>query len=554
MSDDPPLVDPGIGAIPPGGGSAGAQRAAGSGGPYARAIARAGIIVTTAFLVSRVLGYVRYVAIAAAVPDPAQLDAFFAAFRIPDFLFQLVAAGALSSALIPVVAGLFATEEEARAWRVVSTVTTLMLSLLLVLAAIVLVVAPGLVALITPGFDEQRLATTTQLTRIMVLSPLFLAAGAVATSALNARGRFGAAAMAPLVYNLAIIAGAIVLVPAFGVSGLAMGVVGGAIGHVLVQLPTLRRIGARIRPRLDLGDGQARRALILMAPRAVGLGATQIVFLVMTSLASGLEPGSISVFNFAFVVLQIPIGVIGVPLGVVLLPSLSREAALGATESFRRLLVRGLGMLAWVMLAIAALGIVASGDVVRLLFGFAGIGDDALERTSTTLAIFLVGLTAHSLIAVLARAFYALQDTFTPVLAALIAVAVNVVVAIALVGPLGLSGLAIAIALAAWLEMLALVVLLERRIPGLGLGPVWTVLAKSLPAAGAGGLAAWIVSLFLVGAWGAQPAFLVLLTRAVLEVGVGAVAVLGASLALRIEEPRLIVGIVVDLIRRRGRA
>jgi putative peptidoglycan lipid II flippase len=530
------------------------ELAARAGSASARAIARAGLIVTTAFLISRLLGYVRYVAIAAAVPDPASLDAFFAAFRIPDFLFQLVAAGALSSALIPVVAALFATDEEARAWRVVSTVTTLMLSALLVLAAVVLIAAPQLVALVTPGFDAAELEVTTRLTRIMVLSPLFLAAGAVATSALNARGRFGAAAMAPLVYNLAIIGGAVVLVPAFGVDGLAMGVVAGAMGHVLVQLPTLRRIGARIRPRIGLADPQARRALVLMAPRAVGLGATQIVFLVMTSLASGLGEGSITVFNFAFAVLQIPIGVIGVPLGVVLLPSLSREAALGATDAFRRLLVRGLGMLAWVMLAIAALGIVVSGDVTRLLFGFAGVGETALDRTASTLAVFLVGLTAHSLIAVLARAFYALQDTFTPVVAALVAVVVNIVLATVLSGPLGLNGLAVAIAVAAWLETLTLVVLLQRRIPALALGHVWSVMVRSLLAAVAGGLVAWLVSSGLTTAWGTDPGFLLLLARAGLAVLLGGLVTLAVSLALRIDEPRRIVGIVVDLIRRRGRA
>ena len=128
-------------------------------------------------------------------------------------------------------------------------------------------------------------------------------------------------------------------------------------------------------------------------------------------------------FNFAFAVLQIPIGVIGVPLGVVLLPSLSREAATGGMDAFRRLLVRGLSMLGLVMVAIAALGIVVAEDVTRLLFGYGSIGDAALELTATTLAVFMLGLTAHSLIAVVARAFYALQDTATPVAAALLAVA-----------------------------------------------------------------------------------------------------------------------------------
>ncbi len=519
------------------------------------ALAQAGLIVMGLFFASRVLGYVRTLAIAGSVSDPVvQLAPFYAAFRIPDFLFQLVAAGALSSALIPVIAALFATDEEARAWRVVSTVTTLMLSTLAVLAVVAMLLAPQLVAFITPGFDADQLARTTELTRLMVLSPLFLAAGAVATSALNSRGRFAAAGLAPLVYNGAILVGALILVPTFGIDGLAYGVVLGAAGQVLVQAPSLVRIGARIRPRIDLRDEQARLALALMAPRALGMGGTQVVFLVMTSLASGLGANAVTVFNWAFMLLQIPMGLIGVPLGVVLLPSLAREAAVGGTEAFRRLLVRGLSVLGFVMLAIAALGIVVSEDVVRLLFGVAHIGEAATMATAEALAVFLLGLTAHSLIAVLARAFYALQDTRTPVAAALLAVVTNIVAANVLVGPLGLNGLAAAIAVSAWLETIALVVLLQRRMPALGLATVWIVLGKSLVVAVAGALVALGVEQALTGAWGANAGYVLVLVRAGLAVAAGGLVILAGSVALRIEEPRLIVGIVVDLIRRRGRA
>jgi putative peptidoglycan lipid II flippase len=519
-----------------------------------RALAQAGLIVTALFLVSRVLGYVRTLAIAASVPDVGQLGPFYAAFRIPDFLFQLVAAGALSSALIPVVAALFATDEEARAWRVVSTVTTLMLSALVILAGIVLLFAPQLVAIITPGFDEEQLAQTTELTRIMVLSPLFLAGGAVATSVLNARGRFAAAGLAPLVYNGAIIVGAIALVPVFGIPGLAYGVVLGAAGHLLVQIPSLARLGARIRPRINLRDEQARLALTLMAPRAIGLGATQVVFLVMTSLASEIGADAVTIFNFAFTLLQIPIGVIGVPLGVVLLPSLAREAATGGAAEFRRLLVRGLSMLGYVMLAIAALGIVVSPDVVQLLFGVADIGSEAMAATASALAVFLVGLTAHSLIAVLARAFYALQDTRTPVAAALVAVVVNIVVANMLVGPLGLDGLAAAIAISAWMETVTLFVLLHRRMPELELLSVWAVMGRTLIAAVLGAAVAFGVEQALTAAWGQDPGFLRVLIRLVVAVTAGGLVILAGSLALRIEEPRRIVRVVVDLIQRRAAA
>lgn len=526
----------------------------GASGPATlRTIARAGLVVTLAFAVSRVLGYARYVVIGTTFDAGRELDAFFAAFRIPDFLFQLVAAGALSSALIPVVAGLVAQREEERAWRVVSTVVTLMLAALAVLSLLVLVFAEVLVPPITPGFEPDQRATTVELTRLMLLSPLFLALGAVATSVLNVRGRFGAAAVAPIVYNLGIILAAVFLAPILGVAGLAVGVVVGAAGHVLVQLPALRASGARFGLLADLRDPAARRALALMVPRAIGLGSTQIVFLVMTSLASLLEPGAISAFTFAFAVLQIPIGVIGVPLGVVLLPSMSREAALGDAAAFRRLLVRGLRLLAYVMVVLAGLGIVVAGDVTRLLFDYGRITDDTILRTGAALSAFLVGLTAHALIAVLARAFYAHQDTATPVVAALVAVVVDVAVAVALIGPLGLVGLALAIATGAWVEVVVLAVLLRRRVPGLGLGEVAGVLALSLLVAALGAVAAFAVRWLLVAAWGETPGHLLVALRLVLAVGAGGLVAAGASLALRINELPTIVGVVADLVRRRGR-
>ena len=531
-------------------GPAGTRKGAAS----TRALVSAGLLLTAAALVSRVLGYVRYVIIARAVPDPASVDAFLTAFRIPDFLFQLVAAGALAAGLIPVLAGLFAAGEDARAWRVASTISTLILGALLLLTGLVYVLAPTLVPMIAQGFDATTMAQTVSLSRIMVLAPLFMAAGAIATSILNAQGRFAATAAAPLVYNLAIIGGALWLVGPLGVNGLAVGVVVGAALNFLVQVPGLVRGRASLRPLLALRDDQTRRALYLLGPRAIGLGFTQVTFVVMTGLGSGLASGSISVFNYAFAILQIPIGVVGVPLGIVLLPSLSREAALGGTETFKRLLLRGLGILSWTMLATTALGIVLAGDVARLLFGFAHISVQMLDLTGSTLAIFLVGLTAHSLIAVLARAFYALQNTATPVGAAIVAVVVNVVVGVALVGPMGLAGLAAAIAVGAWVEVLVLMTLLERRLPGLGLGKVLRDAGRSLVAALAGAAVAFVIARVLVSAWGVDAGFVRVFLRAVAATVGGGAVLVAVSLALRIDEPRAIVGIVGQLVRRRVRA
>jgi putative peptidoglycan lipid II flippase len=514
-----------------------------------RTLARAGMIVSSAFLVSRVLGYVRVIVIANAF-DSTQLDAFFAAFRIPDLIFQLVAAGALSSALIPIVSGLFTTDEQPRAWRVVSTVINLMLIALAVLAVGLFILAPVVVPIITPGFGGAKLDLTIELTRIMLLSPIFLAMGSVATSVLNAGGRFAASAVAPIVYNLAIIGGALILGPAMGIEGLALSVVLGSLGHLLVQVRPLARMGFRYEPRIDRRDPQARKALLLMAPRAIGLGVTQITFIVVTALASLLGTGAVSDFNFAFALLQIPLGIIGVPLGIVVLPSLSREAAIGREDAFASLLTRALRLLIYVMVPIAVVTAVARQPIVESLFGGGSISQSDLDLIALTLVGFVVGLTAHALIAVLARAFYARQDTATPVAAAVVAVVINCTLAVMFVGPLGLPGIALAIAIAAWIEALALMLILRGRLPAFRLAGLGRVGVEAVGASIVAGVASVAVLGAVANALGSAPGRLLLLGEvAIVSVAFGLVYA-AVSLALRIPELPSIVGVMADLIRR----
>jgi putative peptidoglycan lipid II flippase len=526
-----------------------------------RTLARAGLIVSGAFLVSRVLGWARLVVIANTLPPDTTTDlgAFFAAFRIPDLMFQLVAAGALSSALIPVVSSVMTTDGEGRAWRVVSTVINLMLIALAVLGVIVLIGADTIVPAFTGGFDQPTMDRTIELTRIMVLSPIFLALGSVATSVLNARGRFAAAALAPSIYNLAIIGAAFTLAPTMGAAGLAIGVVLGSLGHILVQLRPLRAIGFHYQPIIDLADDAARRALTLMAPRAIGLGAGQITFLVMTGLAAGIGADrGVTAFTIAFTLLQIPVGVIGVPLAVVLFPSMSREVASGNHSAFVALITRGLRFLTFVMLPIAVLGAILRVEGSAVLFG--RFDSATIELIAATLLAFLVGLVAHALITVLARAFYALHDTRTPVAVAILAVAINTTVGTALAGPLGLPGLALAIALAAWLEATVLTVLLRRRVGRFGFAAVaWlglrTIVATAIAAVVAqvvhGSVGPALVLDPSSGGFGNLPGLVAVL------VSVGAVyaaVFVVAALALRIEELRSIVEIMVDALRRPRRS
>ena len=517
-------------------------------------LVRAGIVLSAMFMASRALGYVRTLVLGTTFGAGPELDAFFAAFRLPDLIFQIVAAGAMGSALIPVLSGLLAHGERAHAWRVVATVVNLLLAAMLVLATAAFVAAPLVVNLLAPGFDAPGLARTTELTRIMLVAPILLALGAVASSVLNAEGRFTAAAMAPIVYNVAIIGGALVLGPRIGATGLAIGVVVGAFGLLAVQVPPILGLGFRPTLRTDLGDRAARRVLALLGPRALGLGASQFTFIVMTALASSLGEGSVSAYVIAFSLLQIPIGVIGVPLGVVIFPSISRVHAIGAIGTYVVLVTRSVRLLAFAMVPIAAVGIALRMPVVELLFGYGRFDAVAIERTATTLGAFLLGLPAHASIAVLARAFYARQDTRTPVIAAIVAVVVNTGLGVLVVSRLGLPGLAGAIAIAAWVEAAMLLVALGRHVPTFERSAVVRVLAESV---GAGLAAAFVASIVatslgeLLAPGAAKPALLAGISLATLA---GAGAYLGVALVLRIPELPAIVGLVTDGIRRRREA
>lgn len=527
----------------------------------ARSLARAGLVVSGAYLVARLLGYVRVVVIGTTFGLSPELDAFYAAFRIPDLIFQLVAAGAVASALVPMVAGMLAKGENDHAWRVVSTVANLMLVALLAFAVVAFVAAPVLVPLITPGFHGEQLARTIDLTRLMLLAPMFLALGATATAALNGSQRFAASAVAPIVYDLAIIGAAVVLAPSLGVTGLALGVVAGSLGHLLVQVPPLVRAGFRYLPRIDVSDAQARLALALMGPRVIGLGVTQITFVVMTALASNLGTGAVSAYTIAFSLLQIPLGVIGVPLGIVIFPSLAKELALGRTDHYLEILTRSFRILAFVMLPITVLGMVLRVHVVELLLGYGAFDRNAVLLTADTLLLFLLGLTAHSVIAVLTRAFYARQDTRTPMVAAVLAVAINTTLAIALVGNLGLPAIGLSIAAAAWTEAILLLLVLRRREgPTLDLGALVSALLRILFGAMAAGVVAYLVLQALGGLLPAGSDLDALGAKAALLVQAIAVTLAGGATyalvtwILGVRELRTIVSILADLIRRRGRS
>jgi putative peptidoglycan lipid II flippase len=291
-----------------------------------------------------------------------------------------------------------------------------------------------------------------------------------------------------------------------------------------------------------------------MAPRAFGLGAGQVTFIVVTALASTIGAGAVTDFNYAFTLLQIPIGVIGVPLGIVLLPSLSRDAAVGREAEFSALLTRALRLLVFVMIPIGGLGAVLRHELTDLLFGGGRLGAADLDLIASTLLWFLIGLAAHALIAVLARAFYARQDTLTPVLAAIAAVAINTTLAVALVGPLGLAGIALAIAIAAWVEAIALLVILRYRIETLRFGGLARVAVQAVVGTAIASVLAFGTEALLRGAVGSDPSVLVLIAVAGLVTALFAIAYAAVAVVLRIPELASIVEVMADLTRRLRRS
>jgi putative peptidoglycan lipid II flippase len=451
-------------------------------------LAQASLILTVAALASRLLGWVRLLVIGSQFGTGRELDAYFAAFRIPDAIFQLVVAGALSAALIPVFSGYRARAQEREAWRLASSVINLVVIALAGLSLLMAIFAPMVVPIVAPGFDAPTTELTVRMTRVMLLSPVLIGIGAVISGILNSYERFAVPALAPLAYNLCIIAAAIFLAPLMGVEGLAVGVAVGSLAHLVIQLPELGKVGQRYDLTIGLSHPGVRKVAWLMGPRMLGLAAVQINFIVSTVLASGLPEGSITALNYAFQLSQLPVGVLGVSVAVALFPTLSRDAALGRLPEIRRAVSGSLRVLIFLAAPLTAALIVLAEPITSVFFQYGLFGQRSAERTASVLAFFAIGLVGHIVVHVLNRSFYAMQDTRTPVTWAVIGVAVNVPLMLWLVGPMGVEGLALALSLTTLLEVGGLLFWLRRRIDTFEERDVLRSAARSAVAAGAAAL------------------------------------------------------------------
>ena len=511
-------------------------------------IARAAGLVMALFVVSRVLGLLREMVISHQFGTGGDLDAYLAAFRLPDILFQIVAGGALASAFIPTFAAHLAQQDDRGAWRLASAIINLVLILTSALAALAALLAPWLVsAVIAPGFDAQRQALTVDLMRLMLVTPVIFGVSGVIMGILNAQQHFLLPALAPIFYNLGIILGAVMLAPGMGVKGLAVGVVVGALGHLVIQIPGLVRYGLRYMPTLGLHDPSVREVGRLMLPRVVGLAAVQINFLVNTILASGLVAGSLAAINYAWLLMLLPQGVFAQSIATAAFPTFSTQAAKGQVAEMRSTLAATLRAILYLAVPAAVGLIVLSRPLVRLVFERGAFNESSTEMVAWALVLYSLGLPAHALVEIVVRAFYALHDTKTPVLIGIGGMVLNVILSLVFIqvfralGWMELGGLALSNSLATTLEMVVLLYLIRQRLEGLEGRRTLASLARI-------GLAS-----LLMGAVAAGLAWLLQDRSAWLSGGVAVVLSFAeyivASLALRAPEPWA----VWDMIARRGR-
>ncbi len=428
-------------------------------------IVRATSVVMSLFILSRGLGLVREMIIGARFGAGAELDAYLAAFRLPDLLFTLVAGGALASAFIPTFGERLAHGRTAAAWDLAAKVATLLVATLTLLALLAALLARPLVAhLIAPGFSPAQQQLTAELLRWMLVSTVLFGLSGLVMGILQSFQRFLLPALAPVVYNLAIILAAWLLAPVLGIRGLVIGVVGGALGHLLVQIPGLRQVGARGRPSLSLTDPGVREVLRLMGPRVLGLAVVQLNFLVNVFLASHLPPGSISALNYAWLLMLLPQGVLAQSVATAAFPTFARQAALGERAAMRATLKGILGLLLAVSVPAALLLFWLREPLVVLLFRRGAFDAAAVALTGSALAFFAPGLIGHVVVEIVARAFYALKDTLTPVLIGVAAMSLNIALSLLLIRPLAHGGLALANSLATLAEMGVLLLFLRRRL------------------------------------------------------------------------------------------
>ncbi|CAG1010087.1 putative peptidoglycan lipid II flippase [Burkholderiales bacterium] len=418
-------------------------------------------------LASRVTGLARESVKAAVFGAGPAMDAFEAAFRLPNLLRRLFAEGAFAQAFVPILAEYRRTRGADETRDLVSRVASLLAVVLVVVTVAGILAAPWLVYLLAGAFasDPAKATLTADLIRVVFPYILFISLTSLAGGVLNVHRRFAIPAFTPVLLNLAIIAAALFLAPRVDppIMALAWGVFAGGIAQLALQVRPLAKLGMLPRPRVDWRDAGLRRVLAAMAPAVLGVSAAQVSILINTQLAALLGDGRIAWISYADRLMEFPTALLGVALGTVLLPTLARYGGEGDEARYSALLDWGLRLALLIAVPAAVSLWLLALPIVTTLYQYGRFAATDAIATRAALIGYSVGLAGIIAIKILAPGFYARQDLRTPVRVAIVAVAVSVAFAFLLMQPLGHAGLTLATSLAALFNATALLVLLRRR-------------------------------------------------------------------------------------------
>ncbi|MGH8232235.1 MAG: murein biosynthesis integral membrane protein MurJ [Steroidobacteraceae bacterium] len=516
-------------------------------------------IIGIAIMCSRVLGLAREQICAALFGGGGAMDAFTAAFRIPNLLRDLFAEGALSTAFVATFSKTIARGGDAAAWSLADKVATMTVVVLSGLCLLGVVFSPQLVSLLAPGFDADKAALTVTLTRIMFPFILMVSLAALVMGMLNAKSVFGMPAMASSFFNVGSIVGGVLLGawidPHFGpraLVGLAIGTLIGGGLQLVVQLPRLRALGYRFRVDFSWRDPGVKAILILMGPAVVAASSTQLNVLVNSMFASTLGDGRIFWLSIAFRLMQLPLGLFGVALGTVTLPLLARLAVAEDLPAFRSELARAL-RLGFLLTVPSAIGLAMLAEpIISVLYQHGRFDAYQTAEAAGALRFYAIGLCGYAALKVLVNAFYALDRRTTPMLVSFLAVAVNAALNWLLIARLGWGhrGLAFSTGCVASFNFLLLYFLMQHHLRGLETRRLLGMLGKVLVASAVLAGICWASRQWWLAGWATQ-AFASKLTALLATVAAGALAFAGCGALLRIDE---LSGLLQALQRRVRRA
>lgn len=442
-------------------------------------IGNAAVILGATGLASNILGLYRERMIAGTFGAGRMTDAFFASFTLPDIIFGFLILGALSSAFIPVFVEKLSEGNKDDAQEIANSFMNFILIAAIIFGVVVFVTAPKLVPFMFPGFFKKGITDnfnmytlTVNLTRIMILSPIFFSISGVFGGILNSYKRFVAYSLAPLIYNLSIILSIIFLRGYFNppIYAVTVGVIVGAMLHALIQLPSVLSTGYRWKPTIDMKRGQVARIIKLMIPRAFAIGASLINLVVDKFIASSFV-GGITVLNFANDVQTAPTVIFGISIATAIFPVLSESYAKKDMSEFMKNFSWSARRILFFMIPATVGIIVLRAQIIRLIYGIGNFSWDNTYWTTKALLFFAIGLVAQALVPLLARAFYSIQDTKTPLYISLVTMVVNAVLSFTLPFvpslQLGVSGIALAFSIAGIVNAVLLFIWLHGKIGAL---------------------------------------------------------------------------------------